>query len=478
MRIAMNQRVAVIAIVSVFALCFVGSGIVATVTLVSKLTEAPSSESAPDASVPVAATSMDNEPVPQELEDEEPEKPYRAPTAAVGEFAVFHVAKPHQEPWKALQKAAKATPFQVFQGTAPQDAAPPYIVYRDVSAEAYGSREDRIETGRDLTPAMKTALHKPKRISVLNMTMPLGSLFEASSLMARFAQLTGGVLWDQEAEEFFSLAAWKERRVDSWDDGVPYALLHFTLFVDGKTEGLTLGSSGLNHFGFPELEIRQVSRSSRNAAALLLNAIAQTFAERGTPVVPGDLTVDLGLLKHGGYLDDLEGSTFENAQQRVQVRLVPLSGRDVPTLLVTFPGEGAANELAQTGFESLLGWEEPALEPEHDDALMEISKQQMDIYRKEVKRRFRKGLEYNEVLLVKAALHNPPTAADWVWVEVFRLGPRGKVTGRLLHVPPGDEVFRSGGEVTVAEKDCFDWKLVESDGTVSGDETSRQRREK
>lgn len=490
----MNSRAIGIALIALFALCFVGSGAVAVLTLLGKVADAPAEESAPLPDSPPEAAADDEPPEiarvdPGTLSDEEAADEatdeaaeakgapaYEAPRFATAQFAVFHSEGPKLAPQVALAKAARGTRLKVYKDRAPPSAAPPYVTLRQLPVDDYAVIGGQtLDSGRGLTPAQKAALPKTKKVSVIDVVLPPqpAQLEEVARVMAAFAQATGGVLWDEQAQEYLALSAWKERRVDSWEKGVPQGPLNYTVFVDTVDKGVELQTAGLRHFGLPELELTAISRSSRDAAVAVINAVGQTLLERPTLAEPGRVTVDLNKLKHGEERAVLQARALANAQQRVEIELVPGGTGKVPTLAVVFPGEGSPTERVERGIASLFGSNDAVEKIEHDAALTRLSGEQMEIYKKTIKRRFRKGLGYGEVLLVKAPFKTSAGGNEWMWVEVTALGAGGKVEGLLANDPDDVPELTSGSEVVVQETELFDWMVKEADGGTTGNETGK-----
>lgn len=378
----MNHRVAVIVLVALFTTCFVSTGALVTLTVIKGIVNAASDgrppEREPFASDPEESTSTPPPTPPEpssdeelsvadpptttddELSDEDPEdSEYVAPLMGAAEFAVFHQDKAKLDPWAALQKAAKGSKLKVFKGEAPASAIAPYLELRDLGTADYAVIAGKtLENGRGLTPAVKAALPRAKRVSVIDAWMPLGvtHLQEVARVMHTYAQLTGGVLWDEETQEYFSPEAWKARRLDTWEKGVPHASLNITIFSDAADQGLR--TAGLKHFGLPELKIVNVPAESEDSALALLQAAAQIAVEKPDPPVPGLYPVRLNAMKHAGHKKALGELVRPNATRSVDLILTNNPAAKVPTLFVSFPGTGAPPERLQAALTEFFGSED------------------------------------------------------------------------------------------------------------------------
>lgn len=446
----------------------------------------PRTDDAPtpaDSTEPVA-TSPQAQPEPPFPEAEAPpedDDPAAAPSAweppafATAEFAVFHHDKRKGDAWRTLQKAARRVGVSVYQGDAPESAKPPFVELRDLPVADYEViTGETLESGRGLSEPEKKKLPATERVTVLDAVMPLEGepLLAVSKLVAAYAEATGGVLWDEEAHEYLSLEAWKIRRVESWEEKVPFAAMHFTVFTDTTDDGVNLETSGLRHFGLPELRVTSVSRLSVDSAGSLVNALGQTLVEQQRRT-PGPLRVELRTLGHQRFREGLEEKCFENAAKTVALSLTPAPGEKRPTLEVVFPGAGGPSERVDAAIAALFGSQDQVNAIEHDAELEALSKRQMREFRRTIRPRFLKGLKPGEVLLVKAPFATASGGTEWMWVEVQRLHPNGKVDGLLANDPDDVPALKSGAKVTVGEAKLFDWMLEEADGTRRGNETGK-----
>ncbi|MDP1830207.1 MAG: hypothetical protein Q8L48_43485 [Archangium sp.] len=373
----MNQRVVVIVLVSLFTTCFVGTCAVTTTAVIGAAlgdskpekrrtyepppepepTE-PTESSTPPEPVDEVATAEPDVATDEELQPPDEPGDFEAPLIGTGEFAVFHQEKAKLDPWAALQKAAKGTKVKVFKGSAPASAIPPYLELRDLPVADYAViAGETLEAARGLTPAAKAALPKAKRASVLDAALPLtgAPLFDVSKVLHSYAQLTGGVLWDEEAQEYLSAEAWKTRRIDSWEKGVPHVSMNFTVFVSTVGTNVEIHSAGLKHFGLPELELKAIPKASKDSAVALLNATAQVLAEAKRAPAPGPLTVELTAIRHAQHRKNLEAKASADAEKAVELVLVPGANEKVPTLAITFPGAGSPSERVEDGLSALFG---------------------------------------------------------------------------------------------------------------------------
>lgn len=489
----MNSRALVIAIVALFALCFVGSGAVMTLVLVERM--ATGQKTLPDKQgkdAPPVDDNRDVEPAPEAtlsdpdddelietLEDSrrtERAANYEAPTIGTSEFAVFYAKAPRTPPLPALQKLVKGTPFKVYAGKAPARAKPPFFVLQQETTLDYAVVEGTaLDRARGLSDDEKAALPDAKTVAVLRVATQVSVTQQRDvvRLVARLAESTGGVVWDELTQEYFSPDALLTRRTADWEGNLPWAQMHFTVFVDEpENGGLSYATAGLRRFGLPELELRGVPRNSRDIANRLVNVVAQTLVEHiDDEVIPGRYPVDLTKLKHAGFRKYLDEASVKGAAKKTTLELRPIGDGEIPSLEITVPGEGSTSVRVVRGLTALFGTQDEAKHIEHDEELEALSKKQMAEFQKTVKPRFLKGLETGAVLLVKAPFKTSAGGREWMWVEVSRISANGNITALLANDPADVPGLERGAEVVVKEAELFDWYLEEADGSTSGDKT-------
>lgn len=489
----MNSRAIVIAIVALFALCFVGSAAVMTLVLVERM--ATGQKTLPDKQgkdAPPVDDNRDVEPAPEAtlsdpdddelietLEDStrtERAANYEAPTVGESEFAVFYAKAPRTPPLPALQKLVKGTPFKVYAGKAPARAKPPFFVLQQETTLDYAVVEGQaIERARGLSDDEKESLPLAKAVAVVQVITHVSAVEQrdAARFIARFAAATSGTVWDELTQEYFSPDELLKRRTEDWQGNVPWAQLHFTVFVDEPDRGgLEFATAGLRRFGLPELELRGVPRNSRSVGFSLVNVVAQLLVESiDDEVIPGRYPVDLSRLKHAGYRKYVEDSLLDGAEQKATLELRPIGDGEIPSLEITFPGSGSQSVRVERGTAALFGAKDSVNHIQHDEELEQLSKSQMAEFQKTVKPRFVKGLETGAVLLVKAPFKTSAGGREWMWVEVSRISANGNITGLLANDPEDVPGLESGAEVVVKEGELFDWILKGADGTSAGNKT-------
>jgi hypothetical protein len=376
----MGQRASIV-LIALFVTCFVGSCAVGSLTAVNAIVAGvtsdepsrPRTRSTPppdEASTEPDSDEGDtSEPAPVVAPPVKPVTPepaasaeYYPPEVGTAEFAIFHLANVKTTPWTTLLKLTKGTKLKVFRDSAPDGAEPPYLIVRDTNVEDYPPIEDNLAGGDGLTPAMIKGVPTAKQVTVIEAVLPLhdASLLDVSKIVLVTAQATSGVLWDADAQDFFSPEAWKKARVASWEKTVPYALMHFSVFTESRGNFVDLKTGGLTHFGLPELELLSVPQANQDFAVALLNVLAQQLVERTTTPSPGPMSVALSVLKHKAYAKEAASLTTDDALKEVDVTLVGKSDEKGPVLQVNFPGKGAPADRVVAGITALFGTQAPS----------------------------------------------------------------------------------------------------------------------
>ncbi|MFO0594680.1 MAG: DUF2314 domain-containing protein [Myxococcaceae bacterium] len=514
----MNQRGVAIAIVVLFAVCFVGSCTAGVFQLVKTAADGmevgkkrdpfastnPTPKDSDDSDLPpsdplnVPPTGTDDDDSPP-TGAPNPADPlggaYDPPVLATAQFAVFHVTKAKADGWKTLQKLAKAAKLNAYQNDAPDEAEPPYLVFRSYGTDEYEViGGDTLTAARGLNEKEQKALQGAKDVSVVDVILPLGkqALFrESIKVMAELQKATGGVLWDQEAEEYLSAAEWKKRRLDTWEKDVPDAPLHFTMFVDTKTDTVDLNTGGLAHFGLPELKLAGVPVDKKNLAEALINLTAQLMAEGAFEPDLGRVTVRIDEVKHKVRRDDFASLCTAEAHKELEFTLVNAGTLTNPALTFSFNGAGTKTARIAAALDTLFGPDddeggvvggvtgggdddddgEAKTAPGLDPKVAAVAKKQLDAYVATVKPRYLKGFKKGEALEVKAPFPTDLGGTSYAWVEVRKLTGGDMIIGVLAETPKGVSDLKKGDEVSLVEEELIDWRTREGKKVTGGDLT-------
>ena len=369
----MDSRVIAIALVVALSVCFVGSCTAGTFALVSLAVDAKPdfepprrTKEAPRTSAPAVVAEADAEP---EAEEPPPEvkapPPASAPTAfvprtsATAQLAVFFIGKPRTEAalWKDFAARAKKAKFHAGND---DDTVPvPRLVFRFQSTDDYAVIEgDAFDHARGLSDKDKDALSNATQVVVVDVELAatqVGSLRDAARVVGDFAAASGGVVWDEENQAWFSAREFQRQRVDGWQKGTPDVGLEVTIFEAQTARGINLDTMGLEHFALPELSLPGVPLRARPRAVVLLKALAQHLVERPAEAVPGRLTLKLRALRHDEARKRVEVMLTDSATEETDVILTSVGNAAAPRLELSFPGGGSPAQRVEAATRALFG---------------------------------------------------------------------------------------------------------------------------
>lgn len=181
--------------------------------------------------------------------------------------------------------------------------------------------------GRGLTSQQRLVLGRPMRATVLEVHLakdqPLAQLRKVELLAVLAAEELRGVLYDVETREYFSPAAWRERRVEGWSGDLPQVPTEIAIVThpsSGERRSLTYGMA---RFGLPDLVLpRHGSEETfAKAMATVLTLTAQLLVERGRVDAAGVMTLRIDDVQHPGVRAELRALQRGNAKGETQVNL-------------------------------------------------------------------------------------------------------------------------------------------------------------
>src|SRR5260370_14607503 len=249
---------------------------------------------------------------------------YQEPVAF--EFAVYFTHTPSRDPPRVL-KELLAGEFRGLRRNRKPDAEGPWsdVAVREPALSEYARPEPKSLAlfGHGLAEAEIDAVQRSERIVALSFrtggNVTLAVLRDAERLLSALAHPTGGLIWDGETRELFSPAAWDERRVAGWRDGLPHVPAHTTmhLYQNGDlNRAITLGMA---KFGLPDVVANDHPRSSGRPIRNLINLACQTMAEKGALDTAGRLHVDIDALPDATLRTELLGSLVGKPQRKADL---------------------------------------------------------------------------------------------------------------------------------------------------------------
>jgi uncharacterized protein YegJ (DUF2314 family) len=438
----------------------------------------------------------------------EPEAEVALPTEPVVFEMALYLLAPPKTALDAQVRAARTSAFKEFGDIDPkQKPTGPALRARVAPLEEYAppNEEALRYTGRGITPELAKRLRQTHAAWVIDFACPpadaAGTVRRASALMLQLAKQNQAVIWDELTREVFSTDAWNERRIDGWDDpgtaaagspgattrpaAIPNVARHITIHYYTATEGrppraITLGMA---KFGCPDVVMQEVPRVDADSASALINLVCQTMVERGAPAEndkPRSFKVDLNAVRHRKLKEDVIASLKGGATRSGTLTIRPAtpdkgdpSNRLIELTFDHHPGKTPIERQAAF-LAGLFGVEDRISNARADDAELNAAR---DAARRvllaEKKPAFRKGLPVGDLLLVKAPFKTRDGGQEWMWVEVMRWDPGGSIRGILQNQPAYVPNLKAGAEVTVSEKDLFDYIHRHADGTSDGNETGK-----
>ncbi len=339
--------------------------------------------------------------------------------------------------------------------------------------------------GRGVTREQALAVQETDDALVINFAYPIRfgntAFHDALELMEALALEHSSLIWDEATRQVFSREAWRELRLDSWNDGVFSIQDHITIHAYKNGEFVRAITLGMEKFGLPDIVVNDFGWSSSRPMGNLINLVAQTLLEGGDIGDDLSLVVDIGQLKHAPTREELEASLLENASGRLTLYLkpaVPEEGDpDKYLLAIRFDNVDGLSVQEQQDelLGKLFGWEDSIVYVDHNKKILEASERARKKL-PELRRDFNAGLEPGEFIHVKAPFATPDGGNEWMWVEVIEWDG-SRIRGLLENEPFNVPDLRGGEEVIVNEEDLFDYIRFFPDGTEEGNETGALIRE-
>ena len=390
------------------------------------------------------------------------------------EFALYFTPTPKADPEKLLLQLLD-TDFSTLRD---------YLTLRhkwsDIADYAPPSPDAFRYVTVDLTMEQGHTMAQSERVFILGFEARASDLLranrEANALTHRLAELTDGLPWDAECRLLYSRAAWRQRRVDSWQGEVPDVRGHVNMHAYRNPDLVRIITLGMRKFGLPDLVVAQTPSGNSRAAGNTVNACAQRLLE-GQPWKGEKFELALAELNHDGMRAALLDNPLEGATGRATLRLretVWEEGDPQNHLLaLEFPkAEGSTLlEKQAAALAALYGAEGKVVgRRSGDEALQAASKKARTAFFAKTPA-FRKGLQPNERLVVKV----PFTIGDqteYMWVEVVGW-QLASLDGVLMNDSRFDEKLRVGRRLSIELMDVYDYIHYKPDGTEEGNETGK-----
>lgn len=335
--------------------------------------------------------------------------------------------------------------------------------------------------GHGVTREQALAVQKSERALLVSIAYPaelMAAAFpDALALMADLAVQHDSLIWDESTREIFTVDAWREQRIATWNDGNPSVYDHTVIHAYKNTEYVRAITLGMQKFGLPDIVANDFAWSLNRPMGHLINLAAQTLIEGGDFNEDFSLDVDVEKIRNDDIREAIRASLLDKATSRMRLQLKPVEPEegDPDNFLLEIRFDDAAGNSLQERQEALLsalfGWEDSITEVNHNAAILAAS-ERARARLPELRRAFNQGLEPGEYITVKAPFATADGGTEWMWVEVIEWDG-DRIRGLLKNEPVYVPDLKGGAEVTVDQSELFDYIRNFADGRVEGNETGQ-----
>lgn len=394
-------------------------------------------------------------------------------------LAVFPSA-PTTSPVVVLERLCRER-FPFFRSaarrnTGPDEGTPTPAVFFDSRAPVI---DELVQMNPDLHGVESTAVARlPRTVPALIISFhatgadAIRGAREACALLGEFAAATGALLCDTETRGLYSVAEWKQARVESWQGDIPAVGAHIMLHTYESGGLIRIVSLGMLKFGLPEVVAAGVPRNWTTSTANVLNLIAQTLVEGRPPARTGELALSFDAVQHQEMKARLTRSLLPSARRKATVRIAvgkPDEG-DPDNLLMelTYAGpDGKPSHPVLSGLlDQLCGTTEEQIRHIQSGAEVDALRVRLKPRIAAIAEVFRKGLAPGARLIVKAPFVDEEHR-EWMWLEVVAWkgeALEGILLNDAVHMP----ALKNGARVTAKQAELLDYEYVRPDGTSEG----------
>ena len=296
----------------------------------------------------------------------------------------------------------------------------------------------------------------------------LPSLQSIERLALDLAQSLDAWVWDETAWRLMAPER-LQRSLDAWHEGTPDVRTNIIVHHSRAGDLVGLQTSGMEKFGFPDLELSEVLPHYVSMGGDVVNIVAQALIEEGLPP-DGDLELHPWDSQNPNFAKSFSG--YEGRKATVSLRLAqpPPDASYAPYLEIAIPGDEPQSAKQVALYDDLLNLKGGFGLVQHSPEVVAASERARRRLMEVFKPRFQQGLGSAESLIVKAPFEYAGGSREWMWVDVLQW--RGtEIVGVLLNEPEFVPGLSVGDQVTVDEGDVFDYEFRAADGTEEGNET-------
>jgi hypothetical protein len=400
------------------------------------------------------------------------------------EYAIYFLPQPAKNPDQVLAHLLKGEKYDFKLLDEPNPEINSVSVRRiDGGVKAYpppgpGSLK---YSGKGLSSKEANRLQQTERVFILDFSYPVSfqrkGLIQSARLLRDIARVTGGIIWDEETRECFSIDRWEKARIEGFHEEIPAVSGHITIHAYKNGEFIRAISLGMSKMGLPDIEVSDFSWADNRSVGNLINLFAQQLLESGKIKKEGEFQLDIDNVQHDTIRTNLLNSLYENAEKKASLRIVKgirdrgdPDNRIIEIVFNHFPGTDKREKI-NVMVSRLFGWKDSLTYVKHNEEILmasEQAKEKLPGIRNEI----RAGLRPGEYYMVKAPFPTPAGDNEWMWVEVMAWEGT-KIRGLLRNQPFNIPDLKAGMEVFVQQEEVFDYLHVLPDGTRQGNETGK-----
>lgn len=400
-------------------------------------------------------------------------------------YAVYYLPASAEDPVKTVtQQVEKHFPEFKLVAKVPSQPGQLSLYYKVENNVAENFTPPNLQSlgyfGHGLTTEQANALQSSKQALILVFTYPRKDIWNglrsANALVAKIAQETGGLIWDDETREVFAHEAWVKKRIDTWTEPLPAASGQIIIHAYKKDEYVRAISLGMTKFGQPDIVIDNFSWSTNRNMGILINLFAQAIIEGEAFSLNSDFELDLRAIKNSQVREPQVKSLKKNAKAIGHIHLKPgiWEQGDPHNQLLEISFNRYAGPDLHAQQESFLGeffgWEDSPASIKHSEELLAASKKAKEQL-PALQKLFQKKLAPGEFISVKAPFKVPnDRGVEWMWVEVTTWDGK-EMKGLLKNEPYNIPKLHGGQVVTVLQDDIFDYIHTFPDGSTEGNTT-------
>ena len=402
------------------------------------------------------------------------------------EFAIYYISPPTGSPVESFKiKLGKQNPnLKIIDRlpTAPKDAFVTAKLSNQAQKDYTPPTARMIQYfGRGLTADQAQRLQQSNTALILDFAHPTKlafiALHDEEQVVEKVARETGGLIWDQETREIFTPDAWRDRRLNSWADGVPEISKHIVIHAYNGDQLVREITLGMAKFGLPDIVVNDFPWAFNDAVGNLIDVFAQKMIEGAAINKSGKFDLDLHSIKNQNARNAQLDFMKPNASAIAKLTLINgkwEKGDPENRLIEIDPGQyPGPDRYAQLDamLSQMFGTEDSVKYVKHDKELLDAS-EAAKAKLPQLQKAFKAGLKPAEYILVNAPFKTKTGGNEWMWIEVTRWD--GDSIEGLLEGEP-DQVLglKAGQMVKVSQSDVFDYLHHYPNGQIEGNETSK-----